>query len=198
MCETTGSRWPSRSRATLSRRALSRWMLAAGAGVILPALAGGGVAQAGAVGAANAADLPLPGPMETCPVCGMLVAKYPDWIATVAFADGTAVHFDGAKDMVKYLREMPRYAQARTPEQVVGLAVTDYYDLSRIDPRTALFVVGSDVLGPMGHEPIPLANDIDAQTFLADHAGKAVLPFDAVTLPLMLKLDDGDFSGLGS
>jgi nitrous oxide reductase accessory protein NosL len=170
-------------------------MLAAGAGVIFPALGGQGAARA--AGVVSAANLPLPGPMETCPVCGMLVAKYPDWIATVGFADGTAVHFDGVKDMVKYLRDMPRYAQDRTPEQVVGLAVTDYYDLSRIDPRTALFVVGSDVLGPMGHEPIPLANDADGQTFLSDHAGKALLPFNAMTLPLMLKLDDGDFSGLG-
>ncbi|WP_413207298.1 nitrous oxide reductase accessory protein NosL [Rhodospirillum sp. A1_3_36] len=192
MCETPGSRCSS-----LSRRALSRWMLAVGAGVIGSALGAGGSVRANTADAVSAADLPLPGPMETCPVCGMLVAKYPDWIATVAFADGTAAHFDGVKDMVKYLQDMPRYAPKRSPEQVVGLAVTDYYDLARIDPRTALFVVGSDVLGPMGHEPVPLANDADGQTFLADHAGKALLPFDALTLPMMVKLDDGDFSGLG-
>ena len=53
-------------------------------------------------------DTPPPGPGDTCPVCGMFVAKYPEWIATIVFGDGTAVHFDGAKDMFKYLLDMAK------------------------------------------------------------------------------------------
>jgi len=139
-------------------------------------------------------SLPMPGPMDTCPVCGMLVAKYREWIATVAFTDGYAAHFDGAKDMFKYLLDMPRYAKDRALDQVVGMAVTEYYDLARIDPEGARFVVGSDVLGPMGHELIPLANEADAAEFLADHKGKAALGADQVSLALLRGLDDGDFS----
>ena len=40
-----------------------------------------------------------PGPNVICPVCGMFVAKYPEWIAAVVFKDGHAHYFDGAKDM---------------------------------------------------------------------------------------------------
>ena len=29
--------------------------------------------------------LPKPGPKDKCPVCGMFVAKYPDWTAAVRF-----------------------------------------------------------------------------------------------------------------
>ena len=47
--------------------------------------------------------LPNPGPKDTCPVCGMFVAKYPHWTATVLYRDGHAHHFDGAKDLFKYL-----------------------------------------------------------------------------------------------
>jgi nitrous oxide reductase accessory protein NosL len=135
--------------------------------------------------------------MDTCPVCGMLVAKYPEWIATLGFSDGHLAHFDGAKDMVKFLRDMPRYAKDRSADQVVALAVTDYYDLLRIDAREAVYVVGSDVLGPMGHEPVPLANAEDAATFQADHAGKATLTLEALDLDLMARLDDGNLEGLG-
>jgi nitrous oxide reductase accessory protein NosL len=37
-----------------------------------------------------------------------------------------------------------------------AIGVTDYYRVQRIDAHKAYYVVGSDVLGPMGHELIPL------------------------------------------
>jgi hypothetical protein len=33
---------------------------------------------------------PKPGPMDLCPICGMIVSKYPDWTATVVWKDGSA------------------------------------------------------------------------------------------------------------
>ncbi|NCU21908.1 hypothetical protein EOM89_14700, partial [Candidatus Falkowbacteria bacterium] len=51
-------------------------------------------------------DLPKPGPRDTCPVCGMFVARYPEWIATVVFADGMAFHFDGPKDFFKFVQDV--------------------------------------------------------------------------------------------
>ncbi|MER2603690.1 MAG: nitrous oxide reductase accessory protein NosL, partial [Candidatus Competibacter phosphatis] len=48
-------------------------------------------------------QLPAPGPQDTCPVCGMFVSLYPDWVATLVYKDGHAHHFDGAKDLFKYL-----------------------------------------------------------------------------------------------
>ena len=48
---------------------------------------------------AAAVTVPKPAATSTCPVCGMFVAKYPQWVATVVWRDGTAAHFDGAKDM---------------------------------------------------------------------------------------------------
>ncbi|MEW8383487.1 MAG: nitrous oxide reductase accessory protein NosL, partial [Candidatus Thiodiazotropha taylori] len=55
------------------------------------------------VAALQSQELPNPGPKDTCPVCGMFVAKYPEWIGTVLYKDGHAHHFDGAKDLFKYL-----------------------------------------------------------------------------------------------
>lgn len=138
-------------------------------------------------------ELPSPGPKDTCPVCGMFVAKYPEWIATVGYRDGHAHHFDGAKDLFKYLLDMPRWAPGHRAEDIVAIGVTEYYGLTLIDARKAWFVIGSDVLGPMGHELIPLASEGDAQEFMLDHSGRLILRFDDVHQSLLMKLDQGVF-----
>lgn len=142
---------------------------------------------------AQTVEVPDPGMMDTCPVCGMLVSKYREWWATIVFTDGHVHHFDGAKDMFKFLFDMGKYDDRHVRENVSDIAVTEYYDLKRIDARQALYVVGSDVYGPMGHEFVPLANREDAEAFMADHAGKRILTFDEVTADLAAKLDQGVF-----
>ena len=143
-----------------------------------------------ALAAAQAVSVPKPGPKDLCPVCGMLVSKYPNWVAAVVYTDGHAHHFDGAKDLFKYLQELPRYAPGHRREDVATVAVTDFYNLEKIDARQAWYVTGSDVLGPMGHELVPLATRADAEDFLKDHKGKRILRF-ADVVPEVLKALDG-------
>ncbi len=123
----------------------------------------------------------------------MFVAKYPDWIATVRYKDGHAHHFDGAKDMFKYLLDLPKWAPNHQLDQIEAIGVTDYYSVQRIEARQAFYVIGSDVLGPMGHELIPLESEADAREFLADHRGVRIMNFEEVTLPLLEELDRGRF-----
>ncbi len=142
---------------------------------------------------AEPVDLAPPGPKDTCPVCGMFVALYPDWIATVRYRDGHLHHFDGAKDLFKYLLDLPKWAPGHQADQIEAIGVTEYYSVQRIDARQAFYVIGSDVLGPMGHELIPLESEADAQEFLRDHGGKRILRYSEVTLPLLQDLDAGRF-----
>lgn len=138
-------------------------------------------------------SVPAPAADATCPVCGMFVAKYPEWVATVHYRDGHTHHFDGAKDLFKYLHDLPKYAPGHGKEQIETIAVTEYYGLSRIDARAAWYVIGSDVRGPMGHELIPLAGEEDAKAFLADHAGRRIVRFNEVDGGLPGRLDQGNF-----
>lgn len=142
---------------------------------------------------AFAQSVPKPGPKDLCPVCGMLVSKYPNWVAVVTWKDGHAHFFDGAKDMFKFLHDLPKYAPKHRKEDIAGIYVTDYYNLERIDARKALFVTGSDVLGPMGHELLPLANRADADDFIKEHKGKRIVAFDQIGPKLPYDLDDGKF-----
>ena len=41
-------------------------------------------------GWAGGPSYPEPGPRDLCPVCGMVVSKYPAWIATVVYKIGRA------------------------------------------------------------------------------------------------------------
>ncbi|MGA9962255.1 MAG: nitrous oxide reductase accessory protein NosL, partial [Azonexus sp.] len=76
--------------------------------------------------------IPKPGARDLCPVCGMIVSKYPNWVATVLYKDGHAHHFDGAKDMFKYLQDPPKYAPGHRKEDIKAIAVTDFYNLGKV------------------------------------------------------------------
>ncbi|MEI6246672.1 MAG: nitrous oxide reductase accessory protein NosL [Acidobacteriota bacterium] len=134
---------------------------------------------------------PQPGPKDLCPVCGMIVSKYRNWTATVVWKDGRADYFDGAKDMFKFLQALPEYARGRTRDGIKTIVVTEFYDLKPIDARGAWYVIGSDVLGPMGYELVPLATKVDADDFLKDHLGTRILRFDEITPAIIAKVDAG-------
>jgi nitrous oxide reductase accessory protein NosL len=111
----------------------------------------------------------------------------------VLYEDGQADHFDGAKDMFKYLLDMEKFAKGRSRDQIAKIGVTDYYATERIDATKALYVIGSDVLGPMGHDLIPHPDEYDAKEFSRDHLGRRTLTFDEITMDLLLALDKGEF-----
>jgi nitrous oxide reductase accessory protein NosL len=144
---------------------------------------------------AETMTFPEPGPKDTCPVCGMFVKMYPEWIALVRYKEGDTHFFDGAKDMFKYLHDMKKWAPGHKREDISAIAVTDYYSVARIKARDAWYVIGSDVLGPMGHELVPLSSKADAEEFLRDHKGSAIIRFDQVTDKLLKNLEKGVFTG---
>lgn len=133
--------------------------------------------------------VPPPKPDAVCPVCGMFVAKFPEWVAVVVYKDGHAHYFDGAKDLFKFLAAPKSYVPTHRPEDVATVAVTDYYAVEPIAARDAWYVIGSDVLGPMGHELVPLSTETEAKDFLRDHYGKAIIRFDQVTPEVLGRLD---------
>jgi len=131
-----------------------------------------------------------PSDRDKCPVCGMFVAKYPDWVAEIIFKDGSLFFFDGAKDLFKFYFNLKKYAPEQTREDIAGIYVTEYYGMELIEARKAIFVIGSDVYGPMGRELIPLSNEADAREFMIDHKGQKTLSFGHVTTGIIQSLDE--------
>jgi copper chaperone NosL len=141
--------------------------------------------------AAFAAPPAAPAPLakEKCPVCGMFVSKYPDWVASVTFNDSTALFFDGPKDFFTYYLNMQKYTPARNLASISAVIVKDYYTLKPVDARKASFVIGSDVYGPMGKELVPFEKTADAIAFLKDHRGKKILRFNDITPAILRSLE---------
>ena len=138
-----------------------------------------------ALGAAVASAAPpagfvKPGGGEKCPVCGMFVSKYPDWVAELLFKDGSRAVFDGPKDLFRYFYDARQFGGTKGRGDVAAVFVMDYYTLEPIDGKPAFYVVGSDVFGPMGKELIPFARRGDAEEFLRDHGGRRVVGFDEI------------------
>ena len=131
-----------------------------------------------------------PGAGDKCPVCGMFVAKYPDWVAQIVFGDGSTVFFDGAKDMFKFYFNLPKYRPQKTQADIRAIRVTDYYAIEPIDGRQAFYVSGSDIYGPMGRELIPFHKEAQAQEFMKDHKGKSVLRFAEIDPAVIKGLDE--------
>ncbi len=129
------------------------------------------------------------GAKERCPVCGMFVAKYPNWVTRVRPADGAVRFFDGMKDLLAYYFQPAQYGGKEGT--ISEIWAKDYYTLAWLDARAAYYVVGSDIYGPMGPEFIPFASEKAAQAFARDHHGKQVLPFKAITEELVESLRAG-------
>lgn len=130
-----------------------------------------------------------PAQQDKCPVCGMFVAKYPDFVALILFKDGSRAFFDGVKDMFKYYFQIPKYNPSKRVSDIESIYVTDYYEVKPIDGLKAFYVLGSNVYGPMGKELIPFEKEADAMEFMVDHVGKEMLKFDAITPSTIEALD---------
>lgn len=125
----------------------------------------------------------MPGPRERCPVCGMFVAQYPEWIATIVLENDEQVFFDGAKDMFRYYFSLPQGEITR--EDIHGIFVTEYYSARYAPVEDVFFVLGTDVYGPMGAELIPVRGQRNAETFMRDYSGDRIVVFDEVTADML-------------
>lgn len=127
---------------------------------------------------------------DRCPVCGMFVHPYQKWITQVQFEGGSHHSFDGMKCMCRFYFNPEKFDPAGTKRNIKRVLVRDYYTLKFIRHDTAFYVVGSDVLGPMGHELIPFDTEKNARTFLIDHNGLKILRFRQIKPELLDKLDN--------
>jgi len=130
----------------------------------------------GGTALAGTAEFTPPGASDRCPVCGMFVSPYPAWFAEVVLVDQPPLYFDGPKDLFNYLLSRASYHPSPVPE-IAAVFVTEYYTQQQLPAESVSFVAGSDVLGPMGKELVPVAGEKPLQTFLQDHGGDRVMRY---------------------
>ena len=138
-------------------------------------------------GAAVSEPLQRVEPTEKCPVCGMFVATYDVWLTQIINENEAPLVFDGVKDMMAYYFNSELYG-GKADLAKAEIWVRNYYTLDYIDGRKAFYVVGSDVLGPMGDELIPFSTLKEAENFKKDHRGTDILSFDEITAAQIMEM----------
>jgi nitrous oxide reductase accessory protein NosL len=141
------------------------------------------------VTAMAAEQAPAPGARDKCPVCGMFVARHPDWMALFQRRQGPPLFCCGPKDLFKFIHAPDKYLPEVSRQDVAAILVKDYYSLAFIDARGAHYVVGSDVQGPMGQELIPFVSREGAAEFMRDHSGERMLTYAEITPQILRGLD---------
>lgn len=91
--------------------------------------------------------------------------------------------------MMKFYLDINRYSTKKLTD-IEAMYVKDYYSLNYIDARKAFYVIGSDILGPMGKELIPFEKESDAKVFMKDHKGQKILKFQEITTETIKLLEE--------
>lgn len=121
-----------------------------------------------------------------CALCGMTIVRYPGPKGQACLRDGTLLTFCSVHDLLAWAWQ-PESAPAIDSLHVHDLSSTGWdspSDDAYIDARTAVYVVGHDRRGAMGHSPAPFSNESDARTFAEGHGGRLLtfsdLDFDSL------------------
>ena len=127
---------------------------------------------------------------EKCRVCGMFVAKYQPWIAQIQYSEDDVAMFDGVKDMMAFYFEPEKFG-GKQGQKAIAIYVKDYYTQEWLNGKEAVYVAGSDIMGPMGHELIPFGSTSAAENFMTDHKGKKMFHFNEITLEQVTAIRSG-------
>jgi nitrous oxide reductase accessory protein NosL len=115
---------------------------------------------------------------DKCPVCGMSPAKHPKHKCQVITKDKQVYHFCSTKHLFEFLKHTRKYA--KTDVTPFRIWVVDYPTGVWVGGKTAYYVVGSGIKGPMGNEAIAFDKKKAAGDFAGKEGGK-VLTFSDVT-----------------
>ncbi len=125
-----------------------------------------------------------------CGKCGMYPAQYPRWQAQIIFKDGSMTPFDGCKCMYNFLFAMDKSDQKHSRDDVEVAWVKDFDNSTWINAVDAYYVVGSSMMGPMGKELIPFADQAAAMKFNQEQGG-TVMAYAEITPDVLKTLGMG-------
>ena len=107
-----------------------------------------------------------------CKNCGMKIDPASQWRAELVGQDGSIIAFDTPRCALQSWRS------GKTPAK--SLRVQDYYDRQAKDGADVRFVIGGDVVGPMGPDLVPV-DPARVSKFIQDHAADRALKLDEIT-----------------
>jgi hypothetical protein len=114
-----------------------------------------------------------------CKHCGMRIDPTSAWRAELVGDDGSVTSFDTPRCALTSWRS------GKTPAKAIR--VQEYYDRQTRDGNDVRFVLGGDVVGPMGPDLVPV-DPPRTSKFIQDHAADRALRLDEVTAQVLASI----------
>lgn len=112
------------------------------------------------------------GEPQRCKHCGMKIDPSSAWRAELVAADGTTSSFDTPRCALSSWRSGKSEARS--------LRVQEYYERRWRSAEELRFVIGGDVVGPMGPDFVPV-DPTRVNKFIQDHGADRALRLDEIT-----------------
>jgi copper chaperone NosL len=126
-------------------------------------------------------------PGDHCPVCGMFPARRPECAGALQLHDGRTFYFCSNRCLLGAWRN-PGTHLGVSADAIKRLIVLDYFNGTPIDGRSAWWIAGSDVIGPMGPALVTMSDRDHATVFQQRHGGSLLFQLDQVDAALWSKL----------
>ncbi len=135
-------------------------------------------------------DVEKPVPIEltrahSCGLCGMITVDFPGSKGQIHYRNGKIDTFCCTLDMMTF------YLQPDSPKNIASIFVNDMgktdWDRPKgnwIDAKEAYYVLGGDIMGPMGEALVPFANIKDSEAYIKEHGGK-IVKFDDINMEML-------------
>lgn len=108
-----------------------------------------------------------PASAARCAFCGMKIKEDNAFRVKAKLQDGTDAAFDSPRCAFEAHVNPAKY-------KVASLSLQEFYDRTWHEPSELHYVIGSDVMGPMGHDLIPVL-PAHEQKLMKDHKGKRIV-----------------------
>ena len=113
---------------------------------------------------------------QRCSHCGMKIDPSSAWRTELVGEDGTVTSFDTPRCALTSWRS------GKTPAKTIR--VQEYYERKWREGSEVRFLIGGDVVGPMGPDLVPVETS-RAMKFIQDHNADRALSLDEVTLQVL-------------
>jgi hypothetical protein len=114
-----------------------------------------------------------------CELCGMTLDPSSPWLAELVGTDGATHRFDTPKCALLAWRT------GKVPARATRFQ--EFYERVWRDGATLVFAVGSDVIGPMGGDTVPI-DPTRAPKFEKDHGATRVVRLEELTAQVLQAL----------
>ena len=124
---------------------------------------------------------------DRCPMCAMDAFAHRSWAGAVELDDGTTWYTCSVRCAFGTALKCEQFLGV-TPQRIRRVRVPNYMHPERsIDANTALYVIDSDIRGPMGLALVPAASKEDVDVIVKRHGGRVLQRAD-ITIEVLMDL----------